>query len=238
MANFKTHVSVALGVSSLAATVAVDSGLFAAAESPWYVSLGLAGGLLPDIDSDHSRPVRRLFMGLGLYGACLVGVGLENNMSQRALMTTVLAVFLGIRYLALYFFQRMTVHRGVFHSLLAGIFFALLLVCIRHYILGSSRLDAWLSGVFLFLGFLVHLCLDELYSVDLSNGRIKRSFGTALKLYGYQNIPGSVLLLSFVTGLLILAPSSASFFEALHLVDWAGAAGVSAQFKRVLQGGF
>ena len=40
----------------------------------------------------------------------------------------------------------------------------------------------------------VHLLLDEMYSVDLANRRIKKSFGTALKLFNYKNISSSILM--------------------------------------------
>jgi len=40
---------------------------------------------------------------------------------------------------------------------------------------------AWTLGSFCFIGYLTHLSLDEIYSVDLLNTTIKRSFGTALK---------------------------------------------------------
>lgn len=235
MANFNTHVSAALGASSLAAAMAVNGGLFDVSQSPWYVSLGVAGGMLPDIDSDHSRPVKHLFTGLALGSAGAAWLALENSVSQRSLMMTVLMVFVLVRYAALYFFQKMTVHRGVFHSLLAGAFFALLLVCAQYYMLQASMLEAWLSGVFLMFGFLVHLCLDELFSVDLANGRMKKSFGTALKVYGYQNIPGSVLLFGLVAGLFMVAPSSASLSKAFHLFDWAGATELSPQFGHALK---
>lgn len=236
MANFNTHVSVALGASSLAAAVAVNGGLFDAAESPWYVSLGVTGGLLPDIDSDHSRPVKHLFTALGLGLAMLVWHMLEAGVGQRCLMGGALAAFLLMRYPALYFFQKMTVHRGIFHSLLAGIFFALILVCMEYYLLSASVLGAWLSGVFLLFGFLVHLCLDEIFSVDLANGRIKRSFGTALKAYGYQNIPGSILLFCMTTGLLAIAPSSLPLCKAFRVIDWADAIELGPQFRHELKG--
>jgi len=236
VANFKTHVSVAFGASSLAATVGVNTGLFDAAQSSWYVSLGVVGGMLPDIDSDHSKPVKNLFIGLAL---CCASVGwwtLKNSLGRQALMMIITTIFILVRYLALYFFQRMTVHRGVFHSLLAGMFFSLSLVCIEHYMLRASSLEAWLSGVFLLLGFLVHLCLDEIFSVDLANGRMKKSFGTALKVYGYQNIPGSLLLMSLVACLLVVAPSSAALSKAFRLVDWASATELGPQFSQALKG--
>jgi len=236
VANFKTHVGVAFGASSLLATVAVNAGLFSADQSPWYVSLGVIGGMLPDIDSDHSRPVKKLFTGLALCFVMLIWQVFEPILEPRSLAAVTAMAFAMVRYPALYVFQKMTVHRGVFHSLLAGLFFALILICIRHYMRGDSSFEAWLSGVFLLFGFLVHLILDEMFSVDLANGRMKRSFGTALKLYGYQNVSGSILMLSLSLGLFALAPSSAALFNAFNLIDWANAAEIGLQFDRMLRG--
>lgn len=234
MANFKTHVGAALGVSAFSVAIAVNGGLIELAQSHWYVSMGVVGGMLPDIDAAKSRPFKHLFMGLAIWAGSLAWHALEKSLSEKSLLLAVFAVAGFVRYPLAYLFQKMTVHRGVFHSLLAGIFFSLSLVCIWHYLLGASRLDAWLSGIFLLLGFVVHLCLDELFSVDLANGRMKKSFGTALKLYGYQNVSGSVLLLSLVAGLLILAPSAAPLYKALSLVDWTNAAELVPRLSHVL----
>ena len=37
-------------------------------------------------------------------------------------------------------------------------------------------------------GFLSHLLLDEIYSVDCHGLRLKKSFGTALKLWGHSGL--------------------------------------------------
>jgi len=235
MANFKTHVSVALSASSLAAAVAINGGLYDAAQSAWYISMGVVGGMLPDIDASNSRPFKHLFMVLATGCGFLTYLALKNLVTEQTLMLTTLAVFLIVRYPSAHLFQKMTLHRGVFHSLLAGVFFGALLVCIRHYLLGAPSMDAWLSGIFLLLGFVVHLCLDELFSVDLCNGRMKKSFGTALKLYGYQNIPGSLLMLSLTAGLLILSPSSATLRKALNQVNWSNATEFPTRLQKTLK---
>lgn len=235
MANFKTHVGIALGASSLLATMSVNAGFINAAQSPWYVSLGLVGGMLPDIDASNSRPAKQLFTGLSLWCSSSVWLALEQSLEQRPLLMTTLTVFFTVRYLAAYAFQRVTVHRGVFHSLLAGVFFALLLTCVSHYGFKVPTLTAWLGGVFLLFGFFVHLCLDELFSVDLANGRMKKSFGTALKLYGYQNIPGSLLLLILSSGLFLAAPSSAPVYKAWRSSDWSRATDLLPQLNRLLR---
>ena len=235
MANFKTHVGIAFSASSLMAAASVSAGLIEVMQSPWYVSLGVVGGMLPDIDASNSRPARQLFRGLALWCSSSVWLALEQSLGQRLLLLMTLAVFFTVRYLLAHAFQRVTVHRGVFHSLLAGVFFALLLTCVSHYGFGVATLTAWVGGLFLLFGFLVHLCLDELFSVDLANGRMKKSFGTALKIYGYQNIPGSLLLLTLSGGLLFAAPSSAPLYKAWRLSDWSRTSDLISQLDRALK---
>ena len=53
-----------------------------------------------------------------------------------------------------------------------------------------------MTGLFVSVGYVIHLVLDEVYSVDLTGARVKRSFGTALKLIS-SNVK--------TTGLLVLA---------------------------------
>ncbi len=103
---------------------------------------------------------------------------------------------------------RFTVHRGIFHSVLALVFFSLLMVCVSDYAFRQNPIYAWLNGFFLGFGFLVHLLLDEIYSVDLSNRRIKKSFGTALKLINYKNLPSSALMMLLTIFFYWATPSS------------------------------
>jgi hypothetical protein len=51
---------------------------------------------------------------------------------------------------------------------------------------GLTEQQAWYSGLFVGCGFLLHLLLDELCSVDISSVKIKRSFGTACKLLSFN----------------------------------------------------
>jgi hypothetical protein len=79
--------------------------------------------------------------------------------------------------------RKYTVHRGMFHSIPAGLVFAgvAFLVC------GSSPIEirCYKAGGVL-AGFMSHLLLDEIYAVQWKGGRwrFKKSFGTALKLWG------------------------------------------------------
>ena len=54
--------------------------------------------------------------------------------------------------------------------------------------------SAWLTGLFVLIGFIIHLVLDEIYSVDVEGAVIKKSFGTALKLFDYHSWRASGLM--------------------------------------------
>jgi hypothetical protein len=74
---------------------------------------------------------------------------------------------------------------------------------------------AWLGGGFLLIGFLTHLILDEMYSVDVLGNRIKKSFGTALKPIDMRNPAGSVAMVVAAVALLFLTPSISVFYDGI-----------------------
>ncbi|MDT8407485.1 MAG: metal-dependent hydrolase [Methylococcales bacterium] len=209
MANFKTHLTVAATVSAGAAQAAAVWLDLAWLDVTWLTLVGTVGGLLPDIDADQSVPLRYLFTALALFfTGWLLVISHCQALSRQALLLAGLASFFSFRYLAFWAFQKLTRHRGVFHSLLSAVFFSLLLTLSGYQGLAWTPLFAWLSGLFLGFGFIVHLLLDELYSVDLTNARMKKSFGTAFKLASRQNPLGSLALL-LLSGLMWLnAPSA------------------------------
>ncbi len=194
MANFNVHLSVAASSSAIAAVVGVNFNLIDFSHAPWLVFLGIVGGMLPDIDAVNSKPVRLLFNVLALLSATAVLSMLKNYVTSYQLFALVIAIYWLTRFLVLASIKRFTVHRGIFHSILALLFFSFLMVCISDLAFKQNSTYAWLNGFFIGFGFLVHLLLDEIYSVDLSNRRIKKSFGTALKLFNYKNLPSSALM--------------------------------------------
>jgi membrane-bound metal-dependent hydrolase YbcI (DUF457 family) len=72
-------------------------------------------------------------------------------------------------------------HRGITHSILAMVLFHNLLVILLTK-MGIQPKESAFLGVIFCVGYLTHLILDELYSVDFQGKRLKVSFGTALKL--------------------------------------------------------
>ena len=186
MANFKTHLNVAVLVSGVAATTVASIGLVDVHQTPVLFALGVLGGLLPDIDADNSTPVRLAFGLLGLIAAfAAVFYALAHyRLSIGELCLLAGGTFTLVRYVIFELFLRLTEHRGVFHSLLAVVFFACLTTSLSYHLAAAPPVLAWLHGLAVALGYATHLVLDELFSVDLLGGRLKRSFGTALKPFG------------------------------------------------------
>lgn len=209
MANFNVHLSIAASSSSIVAVLGINLNVMDFSHAPWLIFLGIIGGMLPDIDAVNSKPVRILFNVLALLSATAVLSMLKTYVAFYQLFALAAGIYWLTRYLVLASLARFTVHRGIFHSVLALIFFALLMVCISDYAFKQNMTYSWLNGFFLGFGFLVHLLLDEMYSVDLSNRRIKKSFGTALKLFNYKNLPSSALM-SLLTIFLYWASPSPS----------------------------
>jgi len=220
MANFNTHLSVASAVSTGAALVTVNVHLIANTDIPWLIFLGTLGGLLPDIDASNSRPVKLLFNVLALMGVAAALQVCKGSYTPYPLLLISAGTYLLIRYGMFALFNALTVHRGVFHSVLAALFFALIMTCISYYFLHWDALHAWLNGIFIALGFIIHLLLDELYSVDLSNSRMKNSFGTALKLFNHNNMVASALMTICTLMLYWIAPSPIPLVKVWKEAQW------------------
>lgn len=220
MANFNTHLSIAAAAGLGASFAAVNVHLINNADMPWFIFLATLGGLLPDIDASNSRPVKLLFNVLAFLGVAGALKVCKNEYEPYPLLLMVAGTYLFIRFVVFALFNRLTVHRGIFHSLLAAVFFALLMICISYHFLHWNVLHAWLNGLFIALGFIVHLLLDEFYSVDLSNARIKKSFGTALKLFSHSNLAASALMSIFTMLLYWMAPSPLPLDKAWKGAQW------------------
>lgn len=206
MANFETHLAVASLSSGVFAITSLAAGLTTPSQTTSCFLLGVMGGLLPDIDANQSVPVKIFFNLLALSLAFAAMFGLAGQFSVAELFILWLGVYLLVRFIVYEAFSRLTVHRGILHSLLAATFFGALTVDIAHHLLDQPTNLAWLSGFAVLLGYIVHLVLDELYSVDLLNHTVKRSFGTALKPLSLSSWPASLLLGALTLALIVILP--------------------------------
>jgi hypothetical protein len=206
MANFTTHIAVGIVASGVMSTLVVAGGLVTQTEVLTLVGAGAIGAVLPDIDLQKSRASQAIFSGLGVFlaFAVLLQIGLQYSLAEMWLLWA--GAYLLVRYGGHNLFHAIAQHRGIFHSVLAGIFFGFVTTIIFSKLFGTSDIVAWLAGLFMLFGYLVHLVLDEMYSVDVYNERIKSSFGSALKLFDGKAPAASAAMLAAAIGLYFLTP--------------------------------
>lgn len=183
MAGFKTHITTSsvLGVGytglGIYMGLPIESSLIAGG------MCGI-GGMLPDIDSDSGVPFRES-MG---FAAAIVPILLLSRFRDLGLNFEQMVLICGAMYLFVRFgiarlLARYTVHRGMFHSIPAALTFAGVAFLLSDYADLNLR---YFKAAGLLVGVMSHLMLDELYAVEWKGGRwrFKKSFGTAMKLWG------------------------------------------------------
>ena len=140
-------------------------------------------GMLPDLDSDSGVPLRETSMFIAAIAPMLMIDRFRDlGLSHEAMALAAMLVYLAIRFVAVEFFKRYTVHRGMWHSIPAAASAGLLAYLVMPCPSESIRVYKSMAVV---TGFIVHLTMDEIWSIDLRRGfRLKKSFGTALKFFG------------------------------------------------------
>lgn len=186
MANFPTHITVSTSVGI--AYGVVGSVQYGVAPTTSILAGGLCalGGMLPDLDSDNSTPVREMLS----FTAAAVPMHFVDrframSMTPEEIVLTGAGMYIFVRFVLGAILKRWTVHRGMFHSFpaLAIAFLATFLLCPAGD-LGIRIFKA--SG--LALGFFSHLLLDEIWAIEWgwTGFRFKKSFGTAMKFFGQK----------------------------------------------------
>lgn len=219
MANFNTHFGVAAVGSGMLATLCLQVGFVDAKEALLLATAGVIGGILPDIDLHYSHPSRILFSLLGIVLAFLWVFSAENDMSIIELWGAGLGIYLLVRFPIWSAFHKLTVHRGAIHSIGTAVFAGLITSVISYHMFGRTPFVSWLLAWFVFLGFILHLALDELYSVDFMGHRLKRSFGTAMKLLDFKNHISIGITTFGIVFTWLFTPDSRQFIDTLMSVE-------------------
>ncbi len=183
MANFKTHIttSTVLGIGyGVGAYFLMDVSIQHALVATGLCSIA---GMLPDLDSDTGVPVRETLCFMSVLVPLLMLRRFEAlGMDAEEIVFASALIYVGLRFGVGGIFKRYTKHRGMWHSIPAAMIagLATYVVCLSPDV-GVRLLKSWA----VVLGFLSHLVLDEIYSIDLYGKqiRIKKSFGTALKWF-------------------------------------------------------
>lgn len=205
MANFRTHLTVAAAGSITATAVCIQSGIISQPEALLLVALGTLAGILPDIDSDHSVPTRLVFSIISFAVATAALLILQGKVHLMVMLAVSLLSALFIRYVVYALFAGITEHRGLFHSLPAALLFGLMTISTGIHVLGWQLDFAWIAATFVSGGYLLHLILDEIYSVNFMDSTLKQSFGSALTLFNRSSWFSYVLLYAIAgTGFYLL----------------------------------
>ena len=185
MAGFKTHFTTSTVLGMGYGTGALL--FYNYPPSTCLLATGLCSlsGLLPDIDSESGIPMRESVAFVAAVVPIMAVDRLQSfGFSTEGVILVGGAIYIAIRYGLVEILRRYTVHRGMWHSLPAAMIAALIMFLLCSH---DESIDwrIYKAGAVL-LGFLSHLMLDELYSLNWTRGglRVKKSFGTAMKLWG------------------------------------------------------
>ena len=140
-------------------------------------------GMMPDLDSGPGIPLRECVA----FAAAVVPIMMIHRFQHFGMPLEMIilcgaALYLAIRFGMAWVLKNYSIHRGMFHSLpaaaIAGQVTFLAFAAeepLRRYFVSSAVV----------LGFLTHLVLDEIWSVQLGmfGPKFKKSFGTALKFH-------------------------------------------------------
>lgn len=204
MADFKSHITgstIAGGVYAAAGLTRFDMPVETCVIAGTLCSIG---GIIPDLDSDSGRPLRETTLFAAAVAPMMTVQALsEMGLSHEQLVLAAIAMYAAARFIVPELFRKLTVHRGMWHSYPACASVGLLAFLIMHP--QPMELRLYKSGA-LVTGFLVHLVMDEIWSIDTRRGRLrlKSSFGTAMKFWGPEILPnlvayGLMFLLAYLT---------------------------------------
>lgn len=204
MAAYREHITVSGTLGMAYAFAAVIMFGFSITQAIIAAIFTWVAGMLPDMDSQSGKPVRELF---GVTSALAPLLLLQHTnrfgISGDRAMLFCLLLYGAVRYGGATLLGKLTVHRGMFHSIPALLIAAE--VAFISYPHSDNRVRL-LMAAGVALGFFSHLILDEMYSVGWDGTRIKlkRSSGSAVKFLGSNSLAngtclGLMMFLSYIS---------------------------------------
>jgi hypothetical protein len=187
MAAFREHItfSTLLGVGYGVAGSTVLG--FTPTQGALAAALTGVAGMLPDLDLDTGRPGREMFSVVAAIAPMFlvhhVLRWLNLPYDAETVLLTMFALYFGIRFGVQAIVNRLSIHRGMFHSIPAMVIAAD--ITFLGYPGRTMAVKLLMAGGVV-VGYLSHLVLDEIYSVEVSGVlvRVKKSAGSALKIAG------------------------------------------------------
>ena len=204
MAKFKTHIS--LGVL-LGLFLSIFVSFFSLTKNILIALIAffsvIIGSFLPDIDSDTGTPFQIIFGFLSFLTAILMLYYLlqKDVTNLKMLIGLPIASLIFIRVIIGKIFQKITHHRGIWHSIPFVLIITLFVLLITNKF-NISPSDKLIISISIGIGYLGHLILDEIYSLINISGipfTSKKSLGSALKFSSKSKTT------TFIAYLIILA---------------------------------
>ena len=217
MAAFEQHINTAVITTGIIIVPFHSAGLLDISQSLVALSLGIFGTMLPDLDSNHSKPTQIVFKMSSIFLPLIVLLSIPTILPLLYIIGIWIASTLLLHYVFFKIFLSITSHRGLFHSIPMGLFFGLSTILIFYNVMDVEKTFSLFAGFFIFFGFMVHLTLDEIFSINVMGMELKRSFGSALKFYDKNNILGTVLLYALVITMFYTISLDQSLY--IHLYD-------------------
>ena len=204
MADFRTHITVSGALGIAYGGIILKPLGYEPETAILATALTTIGGMLPDLDSDSSVPVREMFaLASAVVPILMIPWMVQSGLKPEGVLAAMLVAYVAIRYGVSRIFKHLSVHRGMYHSL-PGMVVAGLIVYLGYHSPNIQVRVLFALGTM--LGFLSHLVLDEIYSVNFHGVRIKlkSSAGSAVKLVSPSWI-GTATCYALLGGLLYLA---------------------------------
>ena len=218
MANFKTHYNVGSISGILSSASFVSLSILSPIEGVLCLLLWIIGSISPDIDSPNSKPIKAFFYIISIIlSVSFFFFSMYRFYILESLIVSIV-IFLLLNNILPKVFSKFSTHRGIIHSVpfafLLGFFISIVLFNFFH----LADYLAILAGLFFAFGFIVHLILDELYSIDLSGAKLKKSFGSAFKFYdAKQPFLSLFLYVLLLLEIVILPPIDSMISKVLNI---------------------
>ncbi len=208
MPGYKTHITASSICGAALGGFSLLIGHIDPVTSVYGGALCAIGGIIPDIDSENSLSFKKCLAIVAGFSSLL----LVSRLRDYLLDPQAVAIIGGGNFIFAWFFlgriiQKATVHRGMCHSIPMAVLSGEII-----FLLSSGGINERLyCGFAMAIGVLLHLILDEFYSVRLKKRsvKIKKSLGSALKIFNFDDKPASFMMfaiLGFFTFLCVHEP--------------------------------
>lgn len=206
MALFIHHINASVIASGVIIVPLHSSGMLTSGDSMIALGLGVIGGMLPDLDANNSKPTEIMFRLLSIFFPLVILISITKTLPILYIIAIWGVSSFVLNYILFEIFLKITTHRGIFHTIPMGVLFGEITILVSQNLVGMTPTFSSIAGLFIFLGFVFHLILDEIYSIDFKSMSLKSSFGTAFKFYDTNNGIGTFFLYVLVIYIYTISP--------------------------------